>query len=296
MTRPKVTIYTDGGADPNPGYGGWAALLKSGKHEKVLTGNAENATNNQMELTAAINALEALKSPCAVELYTDSQYLQKGITEWIEDWVSKGWKKKGEPIANAELWQKLWQLTQAHDISWHWVRGHTGNRLNERVDQLAREARLEIAPEAGFDAALPRLYTRGSCKGNPGPGGWGVVLERGGDTSQFSGTMLDTTNNRMELVAVLEGLATVPARVPIYIVTTSDYVFQGATKWIHGWRRRDWKKKDGQPVANSDLWLELDKELQSREIRWINGKNSPERFAQGLEEAARIAQLALEHV
>jgi ribonuclease HI len=261
MTRPKVTIYTDGGADPNPGYGGWAALLKSGKHEKVLTGSAENATNNQMELTAAINALEALKSPCEVELYTDSQYLQKGITEWIEDWVSKGWKKKGE-----------------------------------RVDQLAREARLEIAPEAGFDAALPRLYTRGSCKGNPGPGGWGVVLEQGGDTSQFSGTMLDTTNNRMELVAVLEGLATVPARVPIYIVTTSDYVFQGATKWIHGWRRRDWKKKDGQPVANSDLWLELDKELQSREIRWINGKNSPERFAQGLEEAARIAQLALEHV
>ena len=106
--NPKVIIYSDGGSDPNPGIGGWAAILRFGEHEKVLKGNDPDTTNNRMELTAAIRVLEALKRPCQIEFYTDSEYLRKGITEWIEDWAANNWKKKGKPIRNAHLWQTLW--------------------------------------------------------------------------------------------------------------------------------------------------------------------------------------------
>ena len=172
----KVVIYSDGGADPNPGIGGWAAILRAGGREKVLTGNAPHTTNNRMELQAAIAALEALKRPSEVEFHTDSQYLQKGISEFAEAWAAGGWMRKGKPISNAELWQQLWALAEQHDIDWRWVRGHAGDPLNERVDALARRARLEITPSEGLSEDAPKLFARGSCKGNPGPGGWGVVL------------------------------------------------------------------------------------------------------------------------
>ncbi|HFE66753.1 MAG TPA: ribonuclease HI, partial [Chloroflexi bacterium] len=113
MTEPMdVIIYTDGGADPNPGIGGWAAILRFGQHEKVLTGNEPHTTNNRMELQAAIGALRALKRPSTVQFYTDSEYLRKGITEWIEGWAANNWQKKGKPIPNADLWQKLWPLVK----------------------------------------------------------------------------------------------------------------------------------------------------------------------------------------
>ena len=170
----KVIIYSDGGADPNPGIGGWAAVLKYGRHEKILSGNDPQATNNRMELMAAIAALGSLKRPSSVEFHTDSEYLRKGITEWIEGWAQKGWKTKGgKPISNVDLWQRLWPLVKQHGINWHWVKGHSGNRMNERVDALARQARLEITPAEQISADVPRLYLRSSCKGNPGPGGLG---------------------------------------------------------------------------------------------------------------------------
>ena len=289
----KVIIYTDGGSDPNPGIGGWAAVLQFGNQEKVLTGNDPQTTNNRMELQAAIGALQALKRPCAIEFHTDSEYLRKGITEWIEGWAAKGWQKKGKPIANTDLWQQLWPLTQKHEIEWHWVRGHTGNPLNERVDQLARQARLEITPEEELAADVPRLYVRASCKGNPGPGGWGVVLERGEETEQASGSVLQTTNNRMEITAVIEGLLLIPPGSSVQLFTTSDYLFQGATRWIHGWRKNGWQKKDGQPVANADLWQALDRLMKQYKIRWLNAKGQE---IPALAEASLIAARAREVV
>jgi ribonuclease HI len=283
----KVEIYTDGGADPNPGIGGWAALLLSGGHEKVLTGHQPDTTNNRMELTAAIEALRALKRPCQVELYTDSEYLRRGITEWIENWAEKEWQHKpGKPVANADLWQALWPLVQRHEINWHWVKGHAGNQYNERVDALARQARLEITPEAQISDDVPRLYVRASCKGNPGPGGWGAVLERGSETEQASGAVVNTTNNRMELTAVIEGLLLLPAGSSVQVFTTSDYLYQGITRWIHGWRRRGWQKKDGKPVANGDLWQALDQLSQQYAIRWLNAKGQEK---PALEEAGKLA-------
>lgn len=270
----KVIIYSDGGADPNPGIGGWAAVLRYGEQEKVLTGNSPSATNNQMELQAAIAALQALKRPSSVEFYTDSEYLRKGVTEWMAGWEQKGWLRKGEPIPNVDLWKTLSQLVKQHDIEWHWVRGHTGNPLNERVDQLARQARLAITPTpTAFENAV-QLHLKASCKGNPGPGSWLVRLEQNGEVQEFSGVVEEnTTNNRMEITAAIEGLLLLPPGTAVLIFTTSDYLFQGATQWIHGWRKRGWQKKEGEPVANADLWQALDHLLKQYQVRWINAKN-----------------------
>jgi len=282
----EVIVYTDGGCDPNPGIGGWAAILKYGDHEKVLTGHDPASTNNRMELTAAIAALRALTRPCTVTFYTDSEYLRKGITEYIDKWAAKNWKG----VANDDLWQQLWPLVKKHQITWHWVKGHAGNEYNERVDVLARQARLEITPLEEIAADVPKLYLRASCKGNPGPGGWGIVLEQGQGTMQSSGSTPETTNNRMEITAAIEGLLMLPPGSNVQIFTTSDYLFQGITQWIHGWRRRNWQKKGDTPVANADLWQALDRLTTGYSIRWINAKGQA---LTGLDEAGQLAVAAV---
>ena len=137
---PHVTIYTDGACDPNPGPGGWAALLRFKDQEKVLTGSDPDTTNNRMELTAAIEALNALKQPCQVDFYTDSNYLKLGITEWMPNWQARSWRRKGGKLANVDLWKDLDQAIRQHSINWHWVQGHAGDRDNQRVDRLAKKA------------------------------------------------------------------------------------------------------------------------------------------------------------
>jgi ribonuclease HI len=137
---PRVIIYTDGACIPNPGPGGWAALLRFGTREKVLTGSAPATTNNRMELTAAVEALKTLNRACQVEIYTDSEYLKRGVTEWLPNWRRRGWKRKSGALANADLWQALEAAIGQHPITWHWVRGHAGEAGNERVDQLANAA------------------------------------------------------------------------------------------------------------------------------------------------------------
>jgi len=137
----KVTIYTDGACRGNPGPGGWGALLKFGRHEKELSGSEKETTNNRMELTAAVEALKALNRPCQVDLYTDSTYVKNGITKWLKNWKARGWKTSGKkPVKNQDLWCALDEAIKPHEIEWHWVRGHTGHRNNERVDRLARQA------------------------------------------------------------------------------------------------------------------------------------------------------------
>jgi ribonuclease HI len=141
-----VTIYTDGGAKPNPdGPGGWAALLITGTQRREISGGEPRTTNNRMELMAAISALEALKKPCVITLWTDSQYLRNGITEWMPNWVKRGWKTAAkQPVKNQDLWQRLHAATLNHRITWKWVKAHNGHPMNERVDQMATEAREKI--------------------------------------------------------------------------------------------------------------------------------------------------------
>ena len=146
--NPRVVIYTDGACSGNPGPGGWAALLRYGDAEKELSGGDPETTNNRMELTAAIRALQALNQPCRVDLYTDSEYLKKGVTQWMTNWKRLGWRRgkpgKTQPLANADLWQTLDRVLDQHQVRWHWVRGHAGVEHNERVDRLAKEAVPEV--------------------------------------------------------------------------------------------------------------------------------------------------------
>lgn len=149
MTNPEkaVHIYTDGGCVPNPGTGGWGAVLLYNCAVKELSGGAAESTNNRMELTAAIEALRALKKPCTVVLHTDSEYVKRGITEWLPGWKRRNWRRKGGPVKNEDLWRALDEAAARHDIHWRWVRGHAGDRWNERCDELA-------------GAAIERIQTR----------------------------------------------------------------------------------------------------------------------------------------
>ena len=137
-----MEIWTDGGCKPNPGPGGWGAILRAGGVERELSGGELATTNNRMELTAAAAALEALKRPCRVVLHTDSEYVRNGISRWVNGWVRNGWKTAAKaPVANYELWQRLLAAAKPHQVEWRWVRGHAGDPMNERADRLATAAR-----------------------------------------------------------------------------------------------------------------------------------------------------------
>jgi ribonuclease HI len=146
----SVDIYTDGACKGNPGPGGWGALLRYGSRERELFGGETHTTSNRMELTAVIRALEALKRPCSVRIYTDSQYVHNGITAWLSAWKRRGWKTSdNKPVKNMDLWEKLDVVAKKHQIDWHWVRGHAGNAGNERADRLANKGVASIANSPG---------------------------------------------------------------------------------------------------------------------------------------------------
>ena len=149
--KKRVEIFTDGACSGNPGPGGWGAVLQYNGHIKGLCGGAADTTNNRMELTAAIEALNALKTPCHVALYTDSQYVKGGITGWMHNWKRNGWRTADKkPVKNVDLWQALDAAIARHDVEWHWVKGHNGDEMNERADQMANEG---MAPFKGVAKA-----------------------------------------------------------------------------------------------------------------------------------------------
>lgn len=137
-----VEVWTDGGCKPNPGPGGWAAILRFGGTERELSGSERATTNNRMELTAAAAALEALKRPCKVVVHTDSEYVKNGVTRWHTGWVRRNWRNAaGDPVANMDLWRRVLDAAKVHEVEWKWVRGHAGDVMNERADRLATAAR-----------------------------------------------------------------------------------------------------------------------------------------------------------
>jgi ribonuclease HI len=139
---PTVEIWTDGGCKPNPGPGGWAAILRFGTNEREISGGEPVTTNNRMELTAAAAALEALTRPCRVFLHTDSEYVRNGVTRWVAGWTRRNWRNSaGDPVANMDLWRRLLDAAKPHEVDWRWVRGHSGDVMNDRVDRLATAAR-----------------------------------------------------------------------------------------------------------------------------------------------------------
>jgi ribonuclease HI len=149
VSSTRVAIWTDGACSGNPGPGGWGAVLRYGEREKDLCGGEALTTNNRMELLAAISALEALKQPCAADLYTDSQYLRGGVLTWMRNWKRNGWRTADKkPVKNEDLWRRLDDAAQRHEIAWQWVKGHAGDAMNERADELARLGMTPFLPNS----------------------------------------------------------------------------------------------------------------------------------------------------
>lgn len=283
---PEVEIYTDGGCDPNPGPGGWGAVLLYGDHTKEISGACAETTNNRMELTAALSALRALRRPCKVTLYTDSQYLWRGITEWLPSWREGDWRtSSGDAVENQDLWRELAAEVRRHRVEWRWVKGHAGNPLNERADTLATEARRALvssdaAPRMEDGTAecsvLPQveIYTRGCAlrveDGAQGSqvGGYAAVVVRGETSEIVSGSRPFATNNAMELWAAVAALCSLEEHSRVNLYTPSKYVLYGATRWLSAWKRRDWQTRRGRGVKNKEMWQELDRAMDAHAITW----------------------------
>jgi len=269
--QPHVTIYTDGGADPNPGPGGWGVVLihDSTGAARDIKGGEPQTTNNRMELRAALEALSALKQRCNVTLYTDSTYLQQGITRWIKSWKKNNWQKKnGQDVQNADLWKQLDWVVQQHDIQWEWVKGHTGNQYNERAHRLASGAiREQYQPTTRTDPASFEAYLLASARGNKGY--WGV-LHRAADGHEeiYWSEETSSSSNRLELIAAYNAILATPERATVRLLTMSDYLRNGATKWAAGWQKRGWKTKAGDPVANMDIWQEILDLMRTRRVEF----------------------------
>lgn len=264
---PYLEIYTDGGCDPNPGPGGWAAILIfPGKNaEKELSGWEILTTNNRMELTAAIEALKTLKQPCRIELYTDSDYLKRGITEWISKWKQQNWMRKDGEIPNSDLWQELDALCKQHEINWQWVKGHAGNKYNERADELASAAMPRA--EQKINPAANRIYLRVSDEEvrRTCSRGWAACIVRDGDEEYLSGGHPAASPNHFALFAVLEVLNQFQDERPIQFFIPNKFLYDGITGWVNGWRDGGWVK----PENFRAEWKALDKLDRSREIEWI---------------------------
>ena len=283
--RPHVVVYTDGGCDPNPGPGGWGAVLVYKLKTHELSGAERVTTNNRMELTAAIKALETLTKSCDVLLMTDSQYLRRGITEWLNDWVAHGWRKKdGQPVENIDLWKMLVKEASRHTVEWRWVKGHRGDVLNERADQLATVARQNLLSgqastvipaerkptESSRLKGMPQitLVARGCALGVPGPAGYACVVKEGKKQELMAGHWPTASSNLMELWAVIKGLQSLQAISQVTIYSGSKYVLNGAQKWLSGWESNGWRTSSGKPVSNKETWLELIRAMGDHDITW----------------------------
>jgi ribonuclease HI len=253
------------------------------KKTRELSGSNSQTTNNRMELTAVIEALKTLRRPCEIDLYTDSQYVRKGITEWVDRWAANGWQRgKKEAVLNADLWQALHRLVKQHDIHWHWVKGHAGNPHNERADALASAA-IPRAEQPG-DPAATRVYLRiAGPKGTQGCGGWAAAIVRGDTVEQVDGCHPKTTANHLAIHAARQALAHVPEGEQVQCFTNNSYLYDGITHWVEGWRQSGWvKRTDGKPVKYRDDWEALDRASRARGVTWVRfrDQDAPEVFKQ----------------
>jgi ribonuclease HI len=290
--RLTATVHTDGGCDPNPGPGGWAAVIQFTDREVVLSGNAPQTTNNRMELEAAIAAmayLSARHGAVEIDLYTDSRYLRQGITKWIDDWFARGWKTKaGRSVQNQDLWRKLYDLIHASEVRWHWIKGHKGDPLNERVDRLATAAR-ERLPVLRDDPSFPspsshlspentasaksggpyvELSVAASCQGSSGPGGWGAVLRSDDSRRALQGHEQETTINALYLHAATQALEALTRPCQVTAYTTSHYLARGAGEWVDQWRSSGWRTKGGESVKNREDWEALLEATRGHQVTW----------------------------
>ena len=295
---PEIIIYTDGACSPNPGPGGWGAvILEEGRKPHELSGFGGNSTNNRMELTAVISALAELKTPRRITIYTDSQYVKNGITSWIDGWQRKNWQTADKkPVKNVDLWKELLEQIKHHRIDWKWVRGHAADKWNERADELAVAARKsetdnqsqtsqERRPASSDSVAL---YTGVTCKHSSGIGAWCVILCWRRHVRVIGARTDGMTANQLYIKTVIEGLSTLTKPFPVEVHTHSGYLKDGATSWLSGWKKRNWQTREGSPVSNRELWQELAALLEKFEVSFhLDDRDNPLCFTQEAKELAK---------
>lgn len=293
--RFNITIYSDGGASPNPGPGGWAALLIADNgYTKELSGAEKETTNNRMELTAAVEALRALKQSSHVMFYTDSEYLRKGITEWLAKWIRQGWQRREGEVKNQDLWQALQAETKRHEITWQWVKGHAGNPNNERVDQMATAARQQMLglPVTPIPTAQVEIAFQVRASKTGKYGGWAIRVTAQDAapeiiTNQIAGENL--THNELELIALLDILQRATPDTALNIYCPSDYTCNGMSQWVHGWQKRGWITKEGGEVQHRKRWEALLDAARPLTIRWLRDPNPPPDYVKQLKKLAAHA-------
>jgi len=257
-------------------------LIEEGRPVRELSGCDADTTNNRMEIQAAVEGLRALDEAYRVRLCTDSEYLRKGVTTWLAKWRRNGWKTSGKKeVKNQDLWQVLQEELERHHVTWHWVKGHAGNRWNERADVLASKA-IPKQPLPVDDPKAVHLFTAAAYSGKKKMGGWAVMLIFEGQEKVLSGHVARSSANRMHLVGAVAGLRELKRRMRVHVYTASDYLKDGATAWMTGWKGRGWRTRDDRPVAHQDLWRALDGLLDRHQVQWhvVGRDDMPEEMEQ----------------
>ncbi len=272
-----VALYTDGSASPNPGPGGWAAILVEGGTRRELSGHEVHTTNNRMELRAAIEGLRAIPRHASVRLHTDSQYVRLGITSYLPHWRATGWKTRArQPVANQDLWQELDETLQGRQVTWVWVRGHAGHALNESADHLAQRAIPKDEKKPRPESRVPHgsaAYLGVSA--TPRRARWAIVLVHAGRESSFEGEMRGATANALILQAAVQVLRRSPKETTLTISAGARYLIDGASRSLNRWRANGWRTTAGTPVQNKALWEELARLLEGRTVHWEWKSESP---------------------
>ena len=311
-----IRVYTDGACRGNPGRGGWGVVIEHGRDRTEANGAHPHTTNNRMELTAAIEALERIApayNRVEVQITTDSSYVRNGITEWMATWKTNGWRtSRGAAVKNRDLWQRLASACTRCTVTWQWVKGHSGHPGNSRADKLARDGLLGVvighagepqappsAPSAPHDGTeLVRVYLSREWTPRRGPGGsrhgrgaWAAVIEDGTTTASITGVDEDSTKQRLELSAAVEALARVGTGRNVEVNTCSHYLENGVTHWLDTWARQDWYRGAGGRIKNHNLWAKLAAERARLQVHWQWHRS--EAAGPGCGRAAAIAHRAL---
>jgi ribonuclease HI len=266
---PQIKIYTDGSCSPNPGTGGWAAVIINDKGQsRTIKGGEEETTNNRMELTAALRALQDLADPHSIELFTDSRYLKDGITEWLANWQRRDWTTiTGEDVKNRDLWQLLAIEIERHQISWNWVKGHGHDQWNILVDELASVVRKR--PQLPFhDHNAVHIFLSITWRQKMLAGAWAGVMQYRNHYRVIGGVRREGTGNSLHIFSAISALRELKRALPVHIYTTSGYLKDGAGCWLSQWRRRDWCTREGLEVSNRREWQELEALLRTFSVHF----------------------------
>jgi ribonuclease HI len=264
--------------------------------EKELSGGEKESTNNRMELTAVMTALDSLDQSYHVDLYTDSEYVKNGITQWIRNWIKKDWKD----VKNPDLWQRLHQATQRHKIQWHWVKGHAGHAYNERVDELATREIERLTgkviprksePEAVTIDADVSIFISAMYSFEDKRGGWGALIDGQNGQRDMSGTQANSSENQLLLAAAIQALESIHESTSIAVYTDSEYLQKGVSQWVKGWVKKGWRTSSGEPVKNRELWERLLVAADRHRVQWVmQGKAQSTNGQRAIQLAQKAAQ------